>query len=244
MKFETSDNLPKYFRSIRKKDPLTKEQELELAKKIQVGDRAALNTLVEHNLKLVVKIANRHIGQGVSLDDLIQEGNIGIFEAALRFSAEQDVRFSVYASLWIRKRINEAVVAHGRIVRLPHNQEYDRYKAKKRGEEVENLRPLNIDDPVADNSDEKISDRYFASSPEIDKEFEKDFFTVRVRQVISILSERDRKVIKMHFGIDTDQALGTSEIAEHFGMTQVRICQIIKASIEKMKEMCHADADV
>lgn len=244
MNFETSENLPKYFKSIRKMDPLTKEEELELAVKIQAGDRAALNKLVEHNLKLVVKIANRHIGQGVSIDDLIQEGNIGIFEAALQFSAEQNVRFATYASLWIRKRLNEAVVAHGRIVRLPHNQEYERYKAKKRGEDVENLRPVNIDDPVADGSDEKVGDRYFSNGPDVDASFEKDFFTVRVKQVLSALSDRDKKIMEMHFGINRDYEMPTSEIAEHFGMTQVRICQIIKVSLEKMKEICNESVDL
>ncbi len=244
MNFETSENLPKYFKSIRKKDPLTKEEELELAVKIQKGDRAALNKLVEHNLKLVVKIANRHIGQGMPIDDLIQEGNIGIFEAALKFSEEHNTRFATYASLWIRKRINEAIVAHGRIVRLPHNQEYDRYKAKKRGEEVSNLRPVNIDDPVADGSDENIGDRYFSNRPDIDKSFEKEFFTVRVKQVLASLSERDKEIMEMHFGIGRDYEMPTAEIAEYFDMTQVRICKIIKVSLEKMKEVCDASVDL
>ena len=122
MSFETSENLPKYFKTIQKLNPLTVTEEKELAQKIQEGDANALNKLVKHNLKIVVTIANRHIGQGVPIDDLIQEGNIGLFEAAQRFDPKSDARFITYASLWVRKRINESVVAHGRIVRLPHNQ--------------------------------------------------------------------------------------------------------------------------
>ena len=133
MSFETSDNLPKYFNTINKLNPLSLEEERALAVRIKSGDLLAMHTLVKHNLKIVVTIANRHIGQGVAIDDLIQEGNIGLYEAAQRFDPQGEVRFVSYASLWIRKRVNEAVVAHGRIVRLPHNQEYDLYKAKQAG---------------------------------------------------------------------------------------------------------------
>ncbi len=118
MNFETSENLPKYFKTIKKSNPLTIDEERALGSRIKSGDRRAVNELVQHNLKIVVKLANRHIGQGVPIDDLIQEGNIGLIEAAERFDPKDGVRFISYASLWIRKRLNEAVVAHGRIVIL------------------------------------------------------------------------------------------------------------------------------
>ena len=237
MSFETSENLPKYFKTIQKLNPLTVAEEKELAVRIQEGDAAALNRLVKHNLKIVVTIANRHIGQGVPIDDLIQEGNIGLFEAAQRFDPKSDARFITYASLWIRKRINEAVVAHGRIVRLPHNQEYDIYKAKMAGEETQNLSTVEIDAPVGEDGDTTIGDILLNTKSNIEFEIELDDVKYRAKQVLSHLKERDRKIIKAYFGIDGDYEMSPDVIAERFDLTNVRVCQIVKSALTKMKEV-------
>ena len=237
MSFETSENLPKYFKTIQKLNPLTIAEEKELAVKIQEGDAAALNRLVKHNLKIVVTIANRHIGQGVPIDDLIQEGNIGLFEAAQRFDPKSDARFITYASLWIRKRVNEAVVAHGRIVRLPHNQEYDIYKAKMAGEETQNLSTVEIDAPVGEDGDTTIGDILLNTKSNIEFEIELDDVKYRAKQVLSHLKERDRKIIKAYFGIDGDYEMSPDVIAERFDLTNVRVCQIVKSALTKMKEV-------
>ena len=237
MSFETSENLPKYFKTIQKLNPLTILEEKELAVKIQEGDAAALNRLVKHNLKIVVTIANRHIGQGVPIDDLIQEGNIGLFEAAQRFDPKSDARFITYASLWIRKRINEAVVAHGRIVRLPHNQEYDIYKAKMAGEETQNLSTVEIDAPVGEDGDTTIGDILLNTKSNIEFEIELDDVKYRAHRVLSHLKERDRKIIKAYFGIDGDYEMSPDVIAERFDLTNVRVCQIVKSALTKMKEV-------
>lgn len=237
MSFETSENLPKYFKSIAKSNPLTIEQEKALAVRISAGDLSAVNELVTHNLKIVVTIANRHIGQGVPIDDLIQEGNIGLFEAALRFKPTSDARFISYASLWIRKHLNEAVVAHGRIVRLPHNQEYDIYKAKMAGAETENLSTVAIDAKVSDDSETTLGDLLLNARPEVefDIDFEDTVFTVR--RILKTLSDRDRKLVKAYFGIDRDCAVPTDCLAADFEMTNVRVCQIVKGAITKMKSV-------
>lgn len=235
-RFETSDNLPKYFKTISKCEPLSLEQEKALAVRIQAGDSAAIHKLVKHNLKIVVTIANRHIGQGVSLDDLIQEGNIGLYEAAQRFDPREGVRFISYASLWIRKRINEAVVAYGRTVRLPHNQEYDRYKAKMAGEEVESLQTIAIDTPISSDGETTIGDLILRNSPEVEFEYEMDDIKFTVRKVISVLKERDQKILKQYFGIDCDYAVPSETIAENFNMTNVRVCQIVKSAIQKIQQ--------
>lgn len=237
MSFETSENLPRYFKTIQKLNPLTILEEKELAQKIQEGDAAALNRLVKHNLKIVVTIANRHIGQGVPIDDLIQEGNIGLFEAAQRFDPKSDARFITYASLWIRKRINEAVVAHGRIVRLPHNQEYDIYKAKMAGEETQNLSTVEIDAPIGEDGDTTIGDILLNTKSNIEFEIELDDVKYRAKQVLSHLKERDRKIIKAYFGIDGDYEMSPDVIAERFDLTNVRVCQIVKSALTKMKEV-------
>ena len=236
MSFETSENLPRYFKTIQKLNPLTILEEKELAVKIQEGDAAALNRLVKHNLKIVVTIANRHIGQGVPIDDLIQEGNIGLFEAAQRFDPKSDARFITYASLWIRKRVNEAVVAHGRIVRLPHNQEYDIYKAKMAGEETQNLSTVEIDAPIGEDGDTTIGDILLNTKSNIEFEIELDDVKYRAKQVLSHLKERDRKIIKAYFGIDGDYEMSPDVIAERFDLTNVRVCQIVKSALTKMKD--------
>ena len=150
MKFETSENLPRYFKTIQKNAPLTIGEEKQLVVAIQEGDAKAVEKLVSANLKFVVKLANRHIGQGVPIDDLIQEGNMGLLEAALNFKPRDGQRFINYAQLWIRKKLNESVAKTGRIVRLPHNQEYAIYKAKMKGEDIEIPRKVDIDAPIGD----------------------------------------------------------------------------------------------
>jgi RNA polymerase primary sigma factor len=237
MSFETSENLPKYFKTIQKLNPLTVAEEKELAQKIQEGDRAALNKLVKHNLKIVVTIANRHIGQGVPIDDLIQEGNIGLFEAAQRFDPKSDARFITYASLWVRKRINESVVAHGRIVRLPHNQEYDIYKAKMAGEETQNLSTVEIDAPIGEDGETTLGDILLNVKSDCEFEIEMDDIKYRAKRVLSHLKERDRQVIKAYFGIDADYQMTPDIIAERFDLTNVRVCQIVKSALTKMKEV-------
>jgi RNA polymerase primary sigma factor len=181
MRFETSDNLPKYFRTIQKSTPLTVDREAELVKLIQQGDRMALNELVQANLKFVVKLANRHIGQGVPIDDLIQEGNIGLMEAAKNFKPKEGQRFISYASLWIRKRLNEAVAKTGRIVRLPHNQEYEIYKAKMKNEEVEEPRRAYIDDRVGEDGATSLGDLILSSASETETSIEMDDIRFKVK---------------------------------------------------------------
>jgi RNA polymerase primary sigma factor len=235
MSFETSENLPKYFRTIKKLQPLSTADEKALAQRIQAGDRAALNELVKHNLKIVVTIANRHIGQGVPIDDLIQEGNIGLIEAAERFDPNSAARFITYASLWVRKRVNEAVVAYGRIVRLPHNQEYDIYKSKQAGEEVANLKAIEIDAPVGEDGDTTIGDTILSTEPSILREIELEDLHARVQSALRGLKARDRQVIEAYFGLGKEYAMPADVIAERFDLTNVRVSQIVNGAITKMR---------
>jgi RNA polymerase primary sigma factor len=180
-------------------------------------------------------MANRHIGQGVPIDDLIQEGNIGLMEAALNFNPKGDQRFISYASLWIRKRLNESVAKTGRIVRLPHNQEYEIYKAKRRGEEVEVPSQVDIDQPVSDESASTLGELILKDAAEVEYLIEVDDIKFKVKRALSALKERDQQIIKDYFGIDTEYEVPTDMIAQKYSMTSVRVCQIVKASIEKMK---------
>lgn len=237
MSFETSENLPKYFKTIASSTPLTLDEEKALAVRIKAGDHSAIHKLVTSNLKIVVTIANRHVGQGVPIDDLIQEGNIGLYEAAQRFDPKGDARFISYASLWIRKRLNEAVVSTGRIVRLPHNQEYDIYKAKKAGEETANLSTVAIDAKVSSDNDTTIGDILLNSQAEAEFEMEFDYTQFTIRRVMGVLKPRDRQIVAAYFGIGHDEEFSTMEIAKQFDMTNVRVSQIVKSAIQKMKEI-------
>jgi RNA polymerase primary sigma factor len=235
MKFETSENLPKYFKTIQKSTPLSVAEEGQLILDIQRGDASATHALVKANLKFVVKVANRHRGQGVPLDDLIQEGNIGLLEAAQAFQPRNGQRFINYAQLWIRKRINETVAKTGRIVRLPHNQEYEIFKSKRKGEEVEAPTRVSIDKPVGEDGDTTLGDLILTTGSEVEFAMEMDSIRFKVKQALTVLKERDRGIIMDYFGINREYEVPTDMIAEKYSMTSVRVCQIVKASVEKMK---------
>lgn len=235
MKFETSENLPKYFKTIQKSTPLTIGEEKQLVVAIQEGDAKAVEKLVSANLKFVVKIANRHIGQGVPIDDLIQEGNMGLLEAALNFKPRDGQRFINYAQLWIRKKLNESVAKTGRVVRLPHNQEYAIYKAKMKGEDIEIPRKVDIDAPIGDEGGNTIGDIVLKSGSEVEFNIEMDSIKFKVKCALNCLKDRDRDIVMDYFGIGRDYEMPTDVIAEKYEMTNVRVSQIVKASIQKMK---------
>jgi RNA polymerase primary sigma factor len=235
MRFETSENLPRYFKNIQKSKPLSVAEEKELVDAIQSGSRKAAHQLVQANLKFVVKLANRHIGQGVPLDDLIQEGNMGLIEAAQNFKPRDGQRFINYAQLWIRKKLNESVAKTGRIVRLPHNQEYDIYKAKMKGESVEVPSRLDIDAPIGDDGGNTIGDIVLKSGADVEFAIEMDSIKFQVKKALCCLKDRDKDIVMDYFGIDREYEMPTDIIAERYSMTSVRVCQIVKASITKMK---------
>ena len=237
MNFETTDGLPKYFREIRKSGGVGKEREKELAIEIANGSAAAVRELAENNLLLVVRIANRHKGQGVPLEDLIQEGNIGLLEAARNFRPNHERGFVPYASLWIRKYMNEAVAKTGRVVRLPHNQEYEIYKAKMRGEDPDVPTRVNLDKPIGDDEGSTLADVLLRSMPEVEVEIELEEIKFRVGVAVKSLKDRDREIVFDYFGIDREYSLNTKEIAEKHAMTNVRVSQIVRSSLEKMKSL-------
>jgi RNA polymerase primary sigma factor len=235
MKFETSENLPKYFKTIQKNAPLSVAEEGRLVLAIQAGDSGAVARLVKANLKFVVKVANRHIGQGVPIDDLIQEGNIGLIEAAQAFQPREGQRFINYAQLWIRKRINEAVAKTGRIVRLPHNQEYEIFKSKRKGEEVEAPTRVSIDKKIGEDGENTLGDLILRTGSDAEFAIEMDSIKFQVKKALTVLKARDKGIIMDYFGIDREYEVPTDMIAEKYAMTSVRVCQIVKASVEKMR---------
>lgn len=229
-----SESVIRYFKSVSNLNPLTIEQEIQLGLQIKAGSKSAIDKLVKHNLKLVITIAKKHQGQGVPLDDLIQEGNIGLYEAAERFEPDGQTRFSTYAQLWIRKRINEEVAKHGRLVRLPHNQEYQMYKDKKSGKQVKDLRVVELDKPVGDEEKHTVADLIIGADPKVEELQLRSALKDRVKALLTRLQERERMIVKAYFGIGQDIAWPTERIAEEIGLTPTRVSQILSSALEQL----------
>lgn len=237
MKFEKSESLDMYFDSIQNLNPLEKKEELELARRIKKGDQFAINKLIKHNLKIVVKIANKNRGRGIDVEDLIQQGNIGLYEAALRFDPEQNVRFATFACTRILKSMNKLIDDCGRVVRIPVNQEYQRYLDKKNGKDVDNINVVRLDDFIGSEEDgNTIGSKLGSTRPEIECDHDMEHFKTKVNILLSSLKERDRDVLKLYYGIDQDEEMKTQDIAKEMGLTQIRICQIINSAKKRLQD--------
>lgn len=232
-RFETAKGLPQYFQSLDKISvPLKKAEELELATRIQAGDEAALNSLVQANLKFVVTLANKFIGMGLSIEDLIQEGNAGLIEAARKFTPDKDVKFITYAQFWIRKRLNLALCEYGRTVRLPVNQEYDIYKRKMLGEDI-NLSNIALDKPIGEDGDNTLGD-LICKTPFADP-FEAQEEKMMVKQLLSLLKESDRVIVELFYGLVGD-GMSTKDIAVQVGKTPAEVNRALKVARNKMRQ--------
>ena len=233
-RFETAEGLPKYFKELDGlASPLTKADELHLAQLIQAGDETALIALVQANLKFVVTLANKFIGMGLSIDDLIQEGNLGLIEAARKFTADKDVKFITYAQFWIRKRLNLALCEHGRTVRLPVNQEYDLYKRKMRGEEV-NLHNVELDRRVGDDEGSNTVGDLILKAHDADP-FESAEQTRLVNRLLDKLKDSDREIVRLFYGLEGD-GMSTKEIAEQVGKTPAEVNRALKVARAQMRK--------
>ena len=232
-RFETSESLPQYFKDIEGvSSPLTKAEELQLAARIQKGDDLALNRLVQANLKFVVTLANKFIGMGLSIDDLIQEGNAGLIEAAHRFTPDKDVKFITYAQFWIRKRLNLSLCEYGRTVRLPVNQEYDIYKRKMNGEDI-NLRNVQLDSPIGEDGDNTLGDIILRQ--DFVDPFENEDKDALLRKLLASLKDSDREIVELFYGLVGD-GMSTKEVAEAVGKSPVEVNRALKVARAKMRK--------
>lgn len=234
-KYELSDTLDFYFKELEKvSSPLTKQQEHDLAIRIQSGDTSAINELVLHNLKFVVLLANKFIGMGINIDDLIQEGNQGLIEAAKRFTSDKNTKFITYAQFWIRKYLNESIVEFGRTVKLPHNQEYEIYKEKVSGEYERNLHNVEIDKPINDEDDTSLGD--FILSENFQDPFEKEEQNKQLSFFLSHLTEEEIKIIKLYYGIEETNSLSTRQVSKIVGIDEPKVNRILKTARYKMRK--------
>lgn len=232
-RFETTERLPYYFKTI---DPiskvLTKEEELALADRIQAGDEEAFYSLVHANLKFVVTMANKFIGMGIGIDDLIEEGNIGLMEAARKYTSAQGVRFITYAQFHVRKKLNMSLCDHGRTVRLPVNKEYDLYKRKMKGESF-NLSNIAIDKPVGEDGSNTLGDLYLRTDA-VDP-FEEIEKANTVKFLLSQLKDSDREIVELFYGLEGD-GMSTKEVAEKVGKTPEVVNRALKYARAQMRK--------
>lgn len=259
-----SASLEKYLQEIGKEELLTVEEEVELAQKIRKGDRKALERLTRANLRFVVSVAKQYQNQGISLPDLINEGNLGLIKAAEKFDETRGFKFISYAVWWIRQSILQAIAEQSRIVRLPLNQVGSANKINKvlNKFEQENERRPSIDE-IAEKVDlpkEKIDDALKVSShhvsmdapftdgesnslldvmpdtsaPMADNELVMESLRTEIKKVLETLNERERQVIEDYFGFET-QELTLEEIGYKYGLTRERVRQIKEKAIRRLR---------
>ena len=260
-----SESLEKYLQEIGKEEMISIEEEVELAQRIRKGDRKALERLTRANLRFVVSVAKQYQNQGLSLPDLINEGNLGLIKAAETFDETRGVKFISYAVWWIRQSILQAIAEQSRIVRLPLNQvgsvnKINRMLSKfeqenERRPSVEeisqeinlpeekvdeamsaNTRHVSVDAPFADGDEGSLLDVLVNdSSPMADRQLVIESLQAEIKQALKMLNDRERNVIEAFFGINGPE-LTLEEIGEKYGLTRERVRQIKEKAIRRLRE--------
>jgi RNA polymerase primary sigma factor len=265
--FTTRENqsLDKYLQEIGKVELLTPEQEIELAVRMKKGDHVAMEQLTKANLRFVVSVAKQYQNQGLSLGDLINEGNLGLIKAARRFDETRGFKFISYAVWWIRQSILQALAEQSRIVRLPLNrvgainkigraysslkQEFEREPSAEEIAEALEMDVEEISDTLRISSKQVSVDAPFVSGeenslldviediqqPSPDTELISESLKEEIKSVLSILPEREAEVIKLYFGLEGEYAMTLEEIGEKFNLTRERVRQIKEKAIRKLR---------
>ncbi|MAT58013.1 MAG: RNA polymerase sigma factor RpoD/SigA [Melioribacteraceae bacterium] len=260
-----SQSLDRYLQEIGKVDLLTADEEVDLARKIKKGDQLALEKLVKCNLRFVVSVAKQYQNQGLSLGDLINEGNLGLIKAANRFDETRGFKFISYAVWWIRQSILQALAEQSRIVRLPLNrvgalnkigkaysnleQEFEREPsaaelASELDMEIEEVsdalkiggRHVSVDAPFQSGEENRLLDILEDSEePSPDFTLMSDSLKREIKRALSSLSEREAEVVKLYYGFEKDNALTLEEIGEMFHLTRERVRQIKEKAIRRLR---------
>ena len=259
-----SQSLDKYLQEIGREELVSPEEEVELAQRIRKGDQAALEKLTKANLRFVVSVAKQYQNQGLSLPDLINEGNLGLIKAAEKFDETRGFKFISYAVWWIRQSILQALAEQSRIVRLPLNQVGSLNKINKALSQFEQInerqpsseelsemidvpkekisdtlrvsgRHVSVDAPFVEGEDNSLLDVLpNDDSPSADRVLVNESLNTEIERALSTLSSREREIIKSFFGIGC-QEMTLEEIGERFGLTRERVRQIKEKAIRRLK---------
>ncbi len=261
-----SESLERYFQEISKVDLLTIDEEIELARRIKKGDQAALEKLTKANLRFVVSVAKQYQNRNLSLNDLINEGNLGLVKAAQRFDETRGFKFISYAVWWIRQSIMQALAEQSRIVRLPLNRTgalnkihqafselEQKYEREPTAEELSQIlemdeneitntlsagaKQVSVDAPFNDGESNCLLDVLENTSTEkTDQDMVyTDSLRVETERALEGLSDRERQVIKMFFGIGGEGPLSLEQIGEILDLTRERVRQIKEKAIKKLR---------
>lgn len=260
-----NQSLDKYLQEIGKVNLLTADQEIELAVKIKNGDRNALEMLTKANLRFVVSVAKQYQNQGLSLGDLINEGNLGLIKAAKRFDETRGFKFISYAVWWIRQSILQALAEQSRIVRLPLNrvgalnkigkaysnlqQEFEREPnttelASELGMDISEVsvalrisgRHVSMDAPFTQGEESRLIDVLENDEePMPDQSLMMESLRAEISRALATLTEREAEVIKLYFGLNKEHSLTLEEIGERFNLTRERVRQIKEKAIRRLR---------
>jgi len=258
-------SLDKYLQDIGKEELITADEEVRLAQRIKAGDQIALEKLTKANLRFVVSVAKQYQNQGLSLPDLINEGNLGLIKAAQRFDETRGFKFISYAVWWIRQSILQALAEQSRIVRLPLNQVGSLNKIKKitsRLEQILERKPspdeiaeslevpehkihaalkistkyVSVDAPLSQDEDLKFLDVFITEDNiPTDSGLLKESLGKEIQRSLATLSEKERDVINMYYGIGTNHEYTLEEIGAEFDLTRERVRQIKEKAIRRLK---------
>ena len=261
----TDDPVRMYFKEIGKVPLLTADEERDLAIRIEQGDEEAKKKLCESNLRLVVSIARRYLNRGLSFLDLIQEGNLGLIKAVEKFDYTKGYKFSTYATWWIRQAITRSIADQARTIRIPVHmvetinklirisrqllQEYGREPtseeiAKEMGISVEKVReikkisqdPVSLETPIGEEEDSHLGD--FIPDEDIPSPVDAAAYSMlqkQLREVLDTLSEREKKVLILRFGLDDGRPRTLEEVGREFNVTRERIRQIEAKALRKLR---------
>ncbi len=265
IKTRANQSLDRYLQEIGEVPLLVPEEEIELARRIKKMDQAALEKLTKANLRFVVSVAKQYQNQGLSLGDLINEGNLGLIKAAKRFDETRGFKFISYAVWWIRQSILQALAEQSRVVRLPLNrvgalnkigkafsnleQEYEREpSANEIAEELEmtpyevsdtlkiSSKHLSLDAPFNQGDDNRLLDVIQDDlQPPPDDLLLNESLRIEVQRALTTLSDREAEVIKLYFGLDREHPLTLEEIGERFNLTRERVRQIKEKAIRRLR---------
>ncbi len=260
-----NQSLDKYLQEIGKVDLLTPEQEIELAVRMKKGDQAAMEMLTKANLRFVVSVAKQYQNQGLSLGDLINEGNLGLIKAVRRFDETRGFKFISYAVWWIRQSILQALAEQSRIVRLPLNrigainkigkaysnlkQEFEREPSSEEiaqslemdVEEISSTmkiygKQVSVDAPFSFGDENSLLDVIQNEEmPAPDTELISESLKAEVKNVLSVLPEREAEVIRLYFGLDDENPMTLEEIGDKFNLTRERVRQIKEKAIRRLR---------
>ena len=257
--------LDKYLADIAKEPMITPDEEVELAQKIKMGDQIALDRLVRANLRFVVSVAKQYQNQGLSLADLINEGNVGLIKAAQRFDETKGFKFISYAVWWIRQAILQAVAEQSRMVRLPLNQVGFISRVKKTASYLEqlyqrkptikeiadeldmpedkvetalkvNAKEVSMDAPISSDDDMTFIDTVIPEDNyDADRIVVSESESAAIKRSLSVLNEKERKIIIYYFGLDSNKSYSLEEIGNMMDMTRERVRQVKDKALKKLR---------